>query len=186
MSELARKIVHAIRAGDAHESQMAFEAAAAEKMIASLDAKRAQVARDMFREATGVENEAALDAMRVQEEGVSHEDGTFRDELSEGVSTYDIEDDIRQHASLHSPFEKSQPGHGKRVVDHEESISQRHGQKALQYIRDHTKLAMDYNEHEEGAKAPMEPEVYKKTYAKPMADVKKKVVSAALAHQMKK
>jgi hypothetical protein len=52
MSELSRKIVLAVASGDAHEAQVAFEAAAAELMISALESKRQDVARNMFKDVT--------------------------------------------------------------------------------------------------------------------------------------
>lgn len=187
MSELSRKIIDSICAGEASEAMMAFEAAAAEKMLAALDLKRQEVARDMFQDATGVDNEAALDAMRQQEveEGVSHEDATFRKELTEAVDTYDIKDAISTHAQLHGAWERSQPGWAKRLADHEEMISQRHGQEAMKHIKAHTKIHCDYTDGEAANGKPLDSVNYLKAYGKPMQDAKGKAIKAALSHQMK-
>jgi hypothetical protein len=185
MSELARKFIYAAAAGDAQESQMAFEAAAAEKMIAALDAKRAQVARDMFKEATRVDNEVALDAMRQQdvEEGASEKDGTF---LEEQVSDHDVSSDIEHHSYLHGSYEKSQPGHGKRVVDHEQRILKMHGPTALAHIKQHTNLMQKYNEMEQNSKSPMTPEDYQKSFGRPLTTLRQNAVKASHNFQMGK
>jgi hypothetical protein len=55
MSETVQNLVHAIRAGDALETENAFTDAMAEKLSTRLDGMRQSVAQSMFAQATEAE-----------------------------------------------------------------------------------------------------------------------------------
>ena len=57
MSETVQNLVHAIRAGDALETENAFTDAMAEKLSTRLDGMRQSVAQSMFAQATEQEAE---------------------------------------------------------------------------------------------------------------------------------
>lgn len=68
MSENVLNLITAISAGDAVETETAFNAAMAEKISAQLDAMRVDVAKSLFTKHEEVASEAEVEAETVEQE----------------------------------------------------------------------------------------------------------------------